>query len=257
MLPNRRVGGGGAAIVEEELAQSQAPEWCGAEVPAVGASLNHAIAQSCTKIMCQQVRVEVRGAVCQCRHGAVARLQRGNMARRAPNPREYLASPYARECCWCRIGRGEQAHKVRKELQVLAIVFGLRYNIIECLALRQEVNGEHRGGDSHLIEIGIGGEVLQSRHLRLPAKAPDLPLARDRADGVVRDASDAIRIAALDVLENLAVRDGLHQPCPKERRGDAPRDILRPRRHHFRRNRAGGIKLRDRAALNDGPAQRN
>src|SRR5215467_12822499 len=73
-------------------------------------------------------------------------------------------------------------------------------------------------GNAQLVEVGVPGELMHGRDLRLPAEAPELGSTSVGVQHVVGSA--AVRL----VSQNRGVRDGFYQPRAKQRCGVAQRD---------------------------------
>ena len=71
-------------------------------------------------------------------------------------------------------GRGlGGAHEVGEDLHVGAVVLGIGHQVFDHHAVHRVVDGEQRGGDAHLVQVGIGRERHQAGVLVLPTEAPD------------------------------------------------------------------------------------
>jgi hypothetical protein len=108
--------------------------------------------------------------------GARPGPDRGPMAAGASNLHEHLFAGDRVACDRSARRRREHRHEIGEPLDVAAVVVhrGCRVEVERpAVTLRASLFLEHRVGDPDLVEQGVGGELQQRRHLRLPAELAD------------------------------------------------------------------------------------
>jgi len=191
---------GGAPIMEEEDALSDAPERSSSELVRAGAALGNAVSQAFAHVVHEQVGEKIRSLIgkrstrtgggsarnhCSC-------AKRRCMAVHTPNLRKQVASLFAGGCGWSGCGWSEHPHEVGKRFDVgddrgvrnAARIAGGRGSGCEVKGVVgsgvEDTAGsfiallrEELVGDSHLDVVGLACEHEKGFVLRLPSETGD------------------------------------------------------------------------------------
>ena len=158
-------------------------------------------------------------------------------------------------------GRGQERHEVREQDQVLVVLLVrlvVRERVVARAArspLRGVLVRDERGGDAHLIRVGVAREVEEGRELGLPAEAADGRVAGGEVPHDVRPSprSRGGRPLELGDLAEGPVGHRLDQPEAEERRRPPPRPDggLPPGRPRRQTRNRRSIRSRPRRLLLD------
>ena len=193
----------GAAVVQEAAVEAQRDERRGAPVARPRAAVTHAVGEARAHVVHEQVGVDGGVDAGERRERVVvARLERRDVTRRAPDLREERRAARV-ELAAAR--DGQHAHVVGHLVDVVEREVDAGPAVVGEPARVGRLDGAQRAGQPHVTLRGVGAEVVERADARLEAEAADERVAL--AKGVKARAGVRFR------LEGHAVDAPLHRPA--------------------------------------------
>jgi len=237
-----------AAVVQEEDALAQSPQWCGAEFIRSGAPLNDVVRQSRTHVMYGEIGEEIRLDIAQSSvvvgDGG---LHAGRVAECAADAGKQAAA-VLHVLRTARAGAGgpgllEKAHVVGKLHRVAhhggALVAILHFGVVLGCGIEQAIAGrrywsiaafvgELLVADAHFHAAGFGGKLDQRLVLRLPAKARDGAVVGTAIEMAADAERGLLRRVGLQVGDERRLVNVLDESRTEHRRWNASAEIVEP-----------------------------